>query len=275
MSGFARVPRSNLRAVKVDAHKRIIPKGSPTKPHWWRVTVGKRWTGTKKIRRFFQSEKAANEFIAETIAASQKRGRLAFAMPQKLMVEAMELAQQLESRGATLTEAVTFYLRHTRTTGQRTLNELLPDYLRTKANPSYRQAQEISLRLFAKEFGNKPLTIISPSAIEEWLERKNWKPLNAGNHLRDISMLFNWARLKDFVAENPCNKIKRPKVPRTVPVIFTVDEAERLLRTAMENKELELLPINFEVRRVIGTVVAGSRQRRSFSRRVRFVFNPT
>jgi len=87
-------------------------KGVGSKPRWWLVTVGKRFTGTIKVRRFFKTEKQAKEFIADVIKAAKERGHLAFAIPQMLAVEAMELTKQLAPHNATLTDAVKFYLRH-------------------------------------------------------------------------------------------------------------------------------------------------------------------
>lgn len=229
------------KAVKVDADKRVIPNKSATKPRWWRVTLGKKVTGTGKIRRFFATEKTAHEFIAAATAAARQRGQFAFGIPQKLAVEAMELTRELEPHHVTLTQAVKFYLDHgARHTG-RLFGDLVPEYLRTKEKPEYRRAQEISLLLFKKEFGKKPLNGIEADAIEKWLDGKKWKSLNRRNYVRDLAMFFNWAKLHGHVTENPCDKVKRPKVPRLVPAIYTVDEVHRLLNTAREHPELGLL----------------------------------
>jgi hypothetical protein len=88
MASFTRhySPPAFLKAVKVDALKHVIRKGDPTPPRWWLVSVGKRLTGTRKIRRFFPTEKWAKEFISDVITAAEERGRLAFAIPQGLAV---------------------------------------------------------------------------------------------------------------------------------------------------------------------------------------------
>ncbi|SRR6266849_1569586 len=138
MASFTRhySPPAFLKAVKVDALKHVIRKGDPTPPRWWLVSVGKRLTGTRKIRRFFPTEKRAKEYISDVITAAEERGRLAFAIPQGLAVEAMELLKLLAPHNATLTDAVKFYLRHVAATASKTVEKLLPDYLQTKANPN-------------------------------------------------------------------------------------------------------------------------------------------
>jgi hypothetical protein len=163
-------PPAMLKAVKLDASKHVIPKGARTKPTWWLVNVGKRSTGTSKIRRFFKTEKKAKQFIADTIAAAAERGRSAFAIPQALAVEAMELDKQLACYGVTLTQAVRFYLRHAATTASQTVEQLLPRYLLTKVNPEYQRDQKFSLRVFQQEFGKAPINTIQAPAIEKWLK---------------------------------------------------------------------------------------------------------
>src|SRR5687767_7946943 len=99
----ARKTKTRLKAVKVDSDKCVIPKGDSRKPRWWRVSVGKKFTGTSKQRRFFDTEAEANEFIRQTEEATKQRGKSAFEIPQPLAVEALALAKQLEPHGASLT----------------------------------------------------------------------------------------------------------------------------------------------------------------------------
>ena len=238
-----RQPKTRLKAVKVDRKKRIIPKGDTRKPRWWRVNIGKKITGTSKQRRFFSSESEANEFIRQTDTASQQRGKAAFEIPSALASEAMELSKQLQPHGANLTQAVKFFLRNAPIAGKKTVNELMPEYLRTKKNPAYRRAQEISLRVFAKDFGGKPVAGIFAPALEKWFESKRWNALNERNYMRDLSMFFRWAEFRDYAAGNPFDKIRRPRVERTIPEIFTVDEARKLLEAAYHHQELGLLPM--------------------------------
>jgi len=136
----------------------------------------------------------------------------------------MELLKLLAPHNATLTDAVKFYLRHVAATASKTVEKLLPDYLQTKANPQYRKDQEFSLRLFAKEFGARPVNAVEAPAIERWLRSNNWKPLTMRNRLRDLAMFFKWAKFHGQIAENPCDRIRRPKVARSTPVIFTADD---------------------------------------------------
>jgi integrase len=239
----ARKRKSKLKAVKVDAEKKIIPKGDSRKPRWWRVNVGKRFTGTTKQRKFFDSEAEANDFIQQMDGAMRQRGKSAFAIPQALSVEAIELSKKLEKHGASLTEAVNFFLRHAPISGKKTVNELIPEYLRTKTEGDYRNAQRIALGVFAKDFGAKPIASIFAAALDKWFVGKQWNPLNKRNYMRDLSMFFRWAEKRDFCAGNPFDKIERPDVDRKTPEIFTVEEVVSLLHAAYSNPDLGLLPM--------------------------------
>ena len=195
------------------------------------------------MRKFFDTERDANEFIEGLMEARKEKGQSAFQISQKLAVEATELMKQLDPRGATLTDAVRFYLKHVRGNDKRTVSDLIPEYLLTKQNPTYRNAQKVSLELFARSFGKKPIASIFAPALEKWFSERAWKPLNARNYMRDLSMFFRWAEMHDYVPGNPFDKIKRPKVEREVPEIYTVEETGKLLTKAYQNEDLGLLPM--------------------------------
>lgn len=241
-------PKSSIKpkkliAVKVDEKKKIIPKGNPRKAKYWRVTLGKRITGTKKQRRFFKTEKDANQFIGQALLASHAKGQSAFTISPALAIEAMELQKELEPHNVSLTTAVHFYLKQAPAATSKTVEQLIPDYLLTKSNLDYRKAQAIALNVFACDFGKKRIGAIFPPELSKWFAAKNWEPLNARNYMRDISMFFKWAKQLDYVPSNPMDKISRPKVKKENPGIFTVDEAKNLLETAKAHPELGLFPM--------------------------------
>ena len=233
--------KSKLRAVKVDAEKNVIPKGDSRKPRWWRVNLGKKLTGTRKQRRFFDTEAEANEFIRQTEDATRERGKSAFDIPQALAVEAIALSKQLQKHGVGLTDAVNFFLKNAPIKGKKTVNELLPEYLLTKKDADYRYAQKTALGVFAADFGTKPIASIFAPALEKWFKEKKWEALNEGNYMRDCSMFFRWAVRKDYLAANPLDKIPRPHVERKMPEIFTVEETAKVLNAAYANRDLNLL----------------------------------
>ena len=193
----ARKTKSRLKAVKVDSEQRLIPKGDPRKPKYWRVSVGKKFTGTTKQRKYFDTEAEALDFIRETEGAKKTRGQAAFDIPPALAVEALALQKELAPHKASLTTAVRFYLRHGPLIGRKTVSELIPIYLLTKKKLNYRKAQEISMRVFERDFGKKTAASIMSPAIEKWFQEKGWQDISERNYRRDLNMFFRWAVRKD------------------------------------------------------------------------------
>jgi len=120
-----------IKAVKVDANKCVIGPGCATKPRYWRVNLGKKLTGTTKQRKFFDTEREANEFIQSLRAALPSKGTSAFAIKDKLAHEAVSLTKELEPFKVSLTHAVQFYIKHAPKLNNVRVNELIPIYLQS------------------------------------------------------------------------------------------------------------------------------------------------
>jgi integrase len=230
-----------IKPVKVDANKRVIPKGSPIKPAYWRVNVGKRFTGTRKQRRFFSTEREAINFLEGLQDALKKKGTSAFVIEDSLAHEALALVEELKPYKVGLTEAIRFFIQHAPKQKGAKINDVIPEYLQTKTDANYRKAQEIALNRFAAEFGNKLVAGVFPDALRKWFKKQGWKPLNERNYMRDIGMFFKWCKLHDYCTVSPMEKVSRPKAHIATPPIYTVDETFKLLSAAREEKELAML----------------------------------
>ena len=230
-----------IKPIKVDANKRVITKGSSVKPRYWRVNVGKKVTGTTKQRRFFETEQAAKEFIDGLQHTVQRKGKAAFSIDDGLAHEALALIKELKPFNVGLTHAVRFFIKHAPKHSNVNVNGIKTTYLQTKADEKYRGAQEVSLNVFARDFGNKPVAGIFPNALQKWFNEKGWEPLNQRNYMRDISMFFKWCVRNDYCMVNPMDKVERPRVSVKTPSIYSVEEAHALLKTAKARPELGLL----------------------------------
>jgi integrase len=229
-----------IKAVKVDANKRVIPKGSHTKPRYWRVNLGKKLTGTTKQRKFFETEREANEFICGLGETMHRKGKAAFSIPDALAHEALALAQELKPFNVSLTHAVQFFVKNAPKRHGVKVNDVIPVYLNTKDDDDYRNAQAVSLNVFSRDFGNKTIASILPNKLKEWFNGKGWNALNERNYMRDISMFFNWCAFNEYCVTNPMKKVRRPRVIIKTPLIYSVEEAYRLLITAKVHQNLGL-----------------------------------
>jgi len=241
METITKKPKHTIKPIKVDGNKRVILSGSNVKPRYWRVNVGKKITGTRKQRKFFDTEREANEFIESLQGTVRRKGTSAFVIEDRLAQEALALAKQLEPYNARLTDAVNFFIKHAPKYNNIRVNAVIPAYLQTKTDETYRKAQTISLNVFAHDFGNKVISTIFPNALHRWFYEKGWEPLNQRNYMRDISMFFKWCVRHDYCITNPMDKVERPRVILKTPPIYSVEEAKKILETAKQNPELELL----------------------------------
>ncbi|MCE0522011.1 MAG: hypothetical protein LV480_03775 [Methylacidiphilales bacterium] len=208
-----------IKPVKVDANKRVIPKGSLVKPAYWRVNVGKKLTGTRKQRRFFSTEREAQDFLADLQDGLKKKGTSAFVIEDALAHEALSLVEELKPHQVGLTEAVRFFLKHAPKQKGVKVKDVIPAYLEAKSDVDYRRAQEISLNRFAAEFGNKLVAGVFPDAVRKWFKKQGWKPLNQRNYMRDISMFFKWCKLNDYCTVSPM-EIRR-RLHTMMPIIIS------------------------------------------------------
>ena len=201
----------------------------------------------KRRRRFFHTAPEAETFADKIKTLKLNQGTAAFSLPDKIRVEASDCATRLEKVGATLTTATNFYLQYAVPAGgtktvEKAMNDYLDEKLSNGADADYIKNQRTALRVFWRDFPERTVNSIFRQDIETWLAGKEWKPLNRRNYIRDVSMFFEHAVAKELCPANPLAKIPRPVVRQQTPEIFSVEEAERLLKIAEAHPELGLLP---------------------------------
>ncbi len=206
-----------------------------------------RENGAKK-RRFFHSAPEAQTFGEKIRTLKENQGAAAFSLPDTLRVEALECARRLAEVGGSLTKATDFFIQYAVPVGgKRTVAEAMAAYLDEKlangADEGYIKNQRTALRVFWRDFPDRAVNSIFRPDVETWLAGKDWKPLNRRNYLRDLSMFFEHAVSKDFVAANPVAKIPRPVVRQKTPEIFSIEAAETLLKLAADHPDLDMLPV--------------------------------
>ena len=89
--------KSGISIAKIDENRVVIPKSSNRRVAWWRVTLGKKITGSKKVRRFFAKESEAKQFIALTLESKQVEGHEAFILTPSIRAEARQCQEMLDA----------------------------------------------------------------------------------------------------------------------------------------------------------------------------------
>lgn len=230
----------NVIPVKVDSQKRVIPAGSNQKVASWRVTLGKKVTGSRKLRRFFSTYKEAKDFIEASYEAKVVQGHEAFSILPKLRVEALECAKRLEPHGVSLTAAVDYYLRNAiPKAGVHTFEEVTAEFLVSRramnCKPKTMVQYESYVEVLNKEFGSVKVNELKRQDIEDWLAESEWSSRTRKNYLVTITTILNFALSREYCVTNAAALIDRPILDDKPPGILTPDQAKALLAQAAKN----------------------------------------
>jgi integrase len=196
------------------------------------VTLPKLGGGRK--RRFFKDKAEAEEFMRLSEVQQENFGTAALSMSDALRVEAIECSELLHPYQKTLRDATKFYLAHLkRITGSRKVKEIVADLLaaRTTDGMSARYLGDLRVRLgrFVATFGEQMIAGISASRIEEWLRGLGVGPVTRNTYRRRLAALFNFAKRRSYVSENPVADVERAKERETEIAILSVSDLARLL----------------------------------------------
>ena len=218
---------------------------------YWKVRLGKKFTGGQPITRNFDDLKQAKEWIfgdAKKVAAAPgdvmtlkaTAGTSSFALSPRELSEAADAFRRCKAAEMTLTEAVNFAIKHNRPTGGKVIVtdaiEQLIDFKRRKGKrPRYLEKLEAKLLRFSRFLPAKTLlNEVTQKTIEKYLTSLKQAPAGEIIEARHISVLFGWGVKKGYVAENPVKGIEKPDVDKDPPIIFKQREALALLKTAAE-----------------------------------------
>lgn len=69
--------------------------------------------------------------------------------------------------------------------------------------------------------------------IESWIYKgkleNNWSAKTIRNRIQALNIFLKWCVQEEFILENPCNKIPKPKVPKNLPKYLTREQTNRLI----------------------------------------------
>jgi integrase len=212
----------------------------------------KGWVVDGRIRgrgeRHFYKTRAEAETKAEQLRLTRKnQGTAGLALPERARVEAAECIKRLETVGATLTEAVEFFIRHARPeAGAGKVSDIIKEFLKEKASAgrraSYLRMQKSVLGNFAKEFGSREIHTIGHSEINNWIMAHPWKLRTRKNYQTDLSNFFSFATRRGYCASNPLVRLEKVTLDDLPPGILKVEQVIKTLNVASSFDEGVLLP---------------------------------
>jgi integrase len=222
---------------------------------YWRVRLGKRFTGGQVILKDFSKLSEAREWIfgeaqqekaspGAVLELKQSSGAAAFSITPAQISEAAACFRRLEGL-ASLNTAVSYFLKHANPAGgKRTLAEVAKEFLKSREAMGVRSRTltqyESYLRTIDERFGPLAIHEVRRAEIEDWLSESEWSKRTRNNYISTLSTLFLFARGRDYCAENPAEKVPRAILDDTPPGILTLKETAALLEIARE-KDPEML----------------------------------
>lgn len=231
----ARRGKNPYRAPKVyKAHKSLSDGRTLTQ---WVVDL--RHHDGKRRRLFFDTE--AEAAIAAKVEANKlaNEGLRASQIEPGLREEAIKCKDLLNGLGATLEEAVRFFLAHRPTTDMKTLEDAIEHFIssrKTKVNRSRSVATykgHLNAFKTAQKYGRIQIHEITTQKIEKYFEEQSFAPKTRNNHLGTLKTFFLYCTKRGWCRQNPTDPLEKAKIPRKRPVVFTPAEAKALMTAAV------------------------------------------
>jgi integrase len=169
-------------------------------------------------------------------------GAAGFELSTTQLSEAIAAIQTLGGT-ASLTEAVDYFLKHARPLGgehsiQEAIDALIKDKEAAGKGERHTKGLRWSLERFADDHKKLSLHEVSRDHIEEWLNEAEFSTKTRGNYIRDLSILFNFALRREWVARVPLVGITKPTAESREIRILTPEDTAELMRTTKILREV-------------------------------------
>src|SRR6516165_6179871 len=151
-----------------------------------------RWPkiGKGRNRQFFKNKTEAQTFLQQKLTEQENYGIAGVSFPERHRAEYLECAEALQPFGATIRDAVKYYIPHLQAMKRScTAAQLVEELLQVKESDgaSERYLADLRSRLnhFSDIFDGKPIAEITSREIDEWLRSLSEK--ETGKRLSPIT----------------------------------------------------------------------------------------
>lgn len=207
----------------------------------WQVDLGE--IEGRRVQRSYPTEAKAKKAVEAAEMAHARHGALASSMTGKEMAEIVLARERLLEVGATITQAVEFYLKHARTMTKPMLLEELVEAFRDAKDEAgcsaryYRQLG-VSLGALAKHLPGAMAHEVTREDVEGWLRSGSWSGRTRNGYAGDVRAMFAWAVKEGHARLNPALEIDRMKTAEGEIGTLTVEQCEELLRAAVRKPDV-------------------------------------
>jgi len=207
---------------------------------YWQVHLPRTWDPERNAwvrkRRTVKDQEEAQTIADQARIQAKNDGVKSFDIRDDLRRDAKAAARLLEPFGASLLDAVRFYVKHLeqQTKSERVsvaVTEFLAARAKDELRPRYLNELNIRLRKFSQSFGERVIATISTAELNEWL--RAFKPNNRNTYRAHLSILFADAVERGWCAQSPIPKVKKVKASSQIGILAP-EQFAKLLETASE-----------------------------------------
>ena len=205
----------------------------------WCVNIPARISESgKRERKFFATKSAAETYGKTHRIRIENYGTAATLLTPGQLEEAAKAFEQLRPFKATLNEAVAEFLARRNQDGQSvTFKKLFELFVQAKArrSPSYRRQLKYTLPRF-DALHDELVSRLTAAKIEE--QTAAMKPAVRNAMLRVLRAAFNFGIKRDYLAQNPIDKLDFESLVRAEVEILAPKQAAALMTAAVESHDL-------------------------------------
>jgi integrase len=193
--------------------------------------------GGKRVQRSFPTKAAAERAMRHEQRMRQRHGEKVAGLSAGELAALVAARDRLAGAGATLPEAVEFFMQHgARLKESVSVSDLAGRFRAAKQglqrSAVYVSQLGVSLLSFARYAGSTAAHEVTREQIEEWLASGGWAAKTRNNYLGDISAMFEWGKAAGLVLVNPAAGVERFRLPEAEIETLTSEECNSLLRAA-------------------------------------------
>lgn len=225
----------------------VTPWTNSSGTKYWRVRLGKRFTGGPVILKDFHNLEEVRKWVDTQKDQTAKTGEETYALSLAHLADARQAIDLLAGKGS-LSACVKYWLKHAAPKGGlKTWKEVAEEFLVSRramgCKPKTLVQYESYLRVIGEEWNDIHLSSIKRQDIEDWLSETEWSGRTRKNYLVTLTTVFSWAMDREYCGENPAGRIERPILDDSVPGILTPAQAKALLRAAATFAPEMVVPI--------------------------------
>jgi integrase len=235
------LPRGVSIGECVNGHGRVL----------WRVRLGRSFTSSGVIKRYFPTLTAAEEFVfgsgdSRSPALEAVRGKFGVTgleLSPRELAEAREAIALLRSSGNdSLLAAVKFFTTHHAPVCRVLLSDAIAALIKAKQaagrSPDHLYKLRASIEQFSRFCRVRLASEVTSKHVEDWLASKKVSGTTKSNAFRDIRILFRFCLAREWMHRDPLKGVERPRADVVETGIVSPLQASLLLAAAAP----EILP---------------------------------